>query len=225
MCKDAFYQISGRAFRSVSFYAVADRQRKGESPREFADRCRTLANKVMCKVNDLVAQRIHRENADRMMLASFVAGLKGVVGTQVRYAAPRKFWQAISLALCVEEAEKQEKFNETFYTRFDNSVRLLSRSPSRPRREDSKPRQTADTQARVRVRSQRYDSPRDYSRPSNSETRNAQTEAAVRCYECQGLGHFGRECPTRFKRQENSPDPRGRGSVRGRSRRSHPPPR
>jgi|TergutMp193P3_1026864.scaffolds.fasta_scaffold09625_8 hypothetical protein len=30
------------------------RQRKGESPREFADRCRSLANKVMSKVDDPV---------------------------------------------------------------------------------------------------------------------------------------------------------------------------
>jgi hypothetical protein len=223
--KDAFYQRF-RDAHSDQFHFMqlqTARQRKGESPRDFADRCRSLANKVICKVDDPVAQRIHRENADRMMLASFVAGLKGVVGTQVRYAAPKDIQRAISLALSVEEAEKQEKFNETFYTRFDNSVRLLSGSPRQPRREDSRPRQTADAQAKRRVRSQRYDSPRNYSKPSNSETRNAQTEAAVRCFECQGVGHFGRECPTRLKRQENSPDPRGRGSARGRPRRSHPP--
>jgi hypothetical protein len=41
------------------------RQRKDERPREFADRCRGLAKKVMCKADDPVAQRINRENADR----------------------------------------------------------------------------------------------------------------------------------------------------------------
>ena len=169
-----------------------------------------------------MAQRILRENADRM-LASFVARFTGVVGTQVGYAAPKDIRQAVSLALSVQEAEKQQKFNETFNTSFDNSVRLLSRSPSRPRRDDSKPRQTANTQARGRVRSLRYDSTRKYIRPSNSETRNAQTEAAVRCYECQGLGLFGRECTTRLKRQEKTPDPWGIGSARGRSRCSHTP--
>ena len=39
------------------------RQGKNESPQEFADRCRGLSQKVMCKVDDPVAQRIHRENA------------------------------------------------------------------------------------------------------------------------------------------------------------------
>ena len=118
------------------------KQQKGESPRDFADRCRSLANKVMCKIDNPVAQRIHRENADRMKLASFVAGLKGVVGTQVHYTAPKDIRQAISLALSFEEAEKQEKFNETFYTRFgccqgrpvDQDVRTASHGKQRTRK-------------------------------------------------------------------------------------------
>jgi len=66
--------------------------------------------------------------------------------------------------------------------------------------------------------------PRNSNRPSNSETRDKRTQAAVRYYECQGLGHFAKECATRLKRQENIPDPRGRGSARGRSGRLPPPP-
>ena len=37
------------------------------------------------------------------------------------------------------------------------------------------------------------------SRSSGSFTRIAQTEPALRCYECQGIGHFGRECPTTLR--------------------------
>jgi hypothetical protein len=65
-----------------------------------------------------VAQLIHRGNAELMLLASFVAGLSGVPGRQVRYSAPQNMQQALSLALSVQEAEKQEKFNESFYTHF-----------------------------------------------------------------------------------------------------------
>ena len=56
------------------------RQKNGESPQEFADRCRGLDQKILCKTGDPVAQRIHRENAERVLLASFVSDL---VGTRV----------------------------------------------------------------------------------------------------------------------------------------------
>jgi tRNA A37 N6-isopentenylltransferase MiaA len=133
----------------------------------------------MCKVDDPVPQRIHRENADRMLLASFVAGLTGVPGKQVRYANPRNIEQALSIAILVQEAENQESFNETFYTRFDDLVRLLSRSSTRSRREDSKSRRSADKQAVNHLRGQRYESPCSASKTSNSENRNEHTKAAV----------------------------------------------
>ena len=40
------------------------------------------------QVDDPVAQRIHYENADRMLLAGFVAGLTGIPGRQVRFSNP-----------------------------------------------------------------------------------------------------------------------------------------
>ena len=56
------------------------RQAEHEGPQEFADRCRARAQKVMCKDSDPVPQRIHKENAERMLLVSFVACLSGEVG-------------------------------------------------------------------------------------------------------------------------------------------------
>ena len=82
------------------------RQKKNESPQEFADRCRALALKITCKVEDPLAQEVHRENAERMLLASFVSGLSGVPGRQVRYANPQTMDQALIIALSVQEAEK-----------------------------------------------------------------------------------------------------------------------
>ena len=75
------------------------RQAKNEGPQEFADRCRALAQKVMCKDSDPVAQGIHRKNAERMLLASFVAGLSGVAGRQLRYQNPQTLQHALSIAL------------------------------------------------------------------------------------------------------------------------------
>jgi len=76
---------------------------------------------VISKVKDPIAQQIHRENADRMCLASFVSGLSGVVSRQVRYAHPRNLQEILNSALAVDEAEKQERRNETF-TRGQTSV-------------------------------------------------------------------------------------------------------
>jgi hypothetical protein len=38
-------------------------QRRNETPQEFAERCRVLSQKIICKVDDLLTQRIHCENA------------------------------------------------------------------------------------------------------------------------------------------------------------------
>jgi hypothetical protein len=60
------------------------RQGKKESPQESADRCRALAQKLILTADDPTAQRVHRENAERMLLANFVSGLAGTPGRQVR---------------------------------------------------------------------------------------------------------------------------------------------
>jgi hypothetical protein len=102
------------------------RQNKNKGPQEFAERCRALAQKIVCKVNNPLAQRMHQENAERMLLATYVAWLTGTPGRQVRYANPQTVQQALQIALSVQEAEKQERFNNSFYTRFENSVNLHS---------------------------------------------------------------------------------------------------
>ena len=94
------------------------RQGKNESPQQFADRCKNLAQKAMIKSADSQIQRIHKENADRMLLASFVSGLTGTAGDQV---IPGSLEEALNLAVAVQEAERQERFNEIFYTRSEKS--------------------------------------------------------------------------------------------------------
>ena len=201
------------------------RQGKKEIPQEFADRCRGLAQKIIVEIDDPVAQRIHRENAERMFLSIFVVGLSGFPGRHVRYSAPGSMQQALSLVLLVQEAEKQEKFNESFYTSFENSVRLVSRSPDQAYRDDGRPRRSADSYTARHVRSQHGRAPHSSGKPTNSNTRNARTKAALKCYECEGMGHFARECPTRQRRKENLFDSPGRGNTRERSRRSRSPDR
>jgi hypothetical protein len=81
-------------------------------------------------MDDPLVQRVNRENVERMLLASFVRGLTGVNGRLVRYANPQIVVQALKIA-SVQKAEKRESFNESSYTGFDKSVRILFRYPSR----------------------------------------------------------------------------------------------
>jgi len=67
-------------------------------------------------------QRIHKENADRMLLASFVLGLTGTAGYDVRISHPGSLREALNLAVSVQEAKRQERFHESFYTRSEKSV-------------------------------------------------------------------------------------------------------
>ena len=107
------------------------RQLKCEGPQASADRCRMLPQKVMGRDGDPVVQRIHRENAERMRLATFVAGLAGFPGRYVRFFNPQNMSQALATKLVVTEAEKQEKPTEIFHTGLENSSGSSTRSPTR----------------------------------------------------------------------------------------------
>jgi hypothetical protein len=199
------------------------RQAKNEDPLQFADRCKNLAKKVVCKVDDPVAQRVHNENAERLTLASFVTGLTGIPGRQVRYANPQTLEQALQIALSVQEAERQEKFSESFYANFDRSVRLTSRSPSRTYSDDEQPRRRSDSRTVSGPRSRRNRTPSDAGKATTSGNRTSHTREALRCFDCHGFGHFSSECPTRRKREANSSNPPGRRNPVERSKRPGSP--
>jgi hypothetical protein len=67
-----------------------------------------------------------------MLLAASINGLHEVTVRQVKYQAPRSLEHALSIALNVTEAEKQKRFSDLFYARFDEAVTVDSRDPKRP---------------------------------------------------------------------------------------------
>jgi len=87
------------------------RQAKRDSPQEFADRWKALAQNIVCKSDDPIAQRVHHEITERMLLASFKSGLFGTPGREVRFSNPQTLTEMLKIALSVQEAEKKEKFN------------------------------------------------------------------------------------------------------------------
>jgi len=198
------------------------RQGRNESPQDFADRYRALSQKLFCKTDDPVAHRVHYENSERMRLASFVTGLIGTPGRHVRYASPQHLDQALKFALSIQEAEIQEKFSESFCASFDNLLR--EHSPSSSRRASHGSRGSAEAKYTAnQTQGQRNKASRNDKKPKTSGTRNAQTKAALRCYECEVFGHFGRECPTSQKRDTGSTISPGRRNPTERSRRSWSP--
>ena len=134
-----------------------------------------------------------------------LASLFGNPGRHTRFSNPQTLSEALKIALSVQEAEKQEKFNETSYTRFDEPVRLLSRSPDRAHSGSEIKRRTTDTRAARHSRSQRYSAQNSPGRSETSATRNEQTRSSLRCYECDGIGHYARECPTGLKEAQIPP--------------------
>jgi hypothetical protein len=54
------------------------KQYKHETPQEFADRIRALAQRTIPQVDDPEVNQLYQEQGDRMALASFKAGLAGV---------------------------------------------------------------------------------------------------------------------------------------------------
>jgi hypothetical protein len=214
-CKDAFRQIFRDVHTGQFHYMKLQtaRQARNENPQEFADRCRALAQKITCKVDDPLAQRVHNKNVERMLLASFVVGFGGEPGRQTRFANPSNLSQALRVALAVQEVERQEKSNNRFYTKFENSANPQSRYPNQRYSENARTRYSVATRTVSK----------NTNKASNSKTRSAQTKEALRCYKCEGLGHFARECPTRLKMEErNFRPPRGK-SKGERSRHSQPP--
>jgi len=177
------------------------RQAKHESPQEFADRCRALAQKAMCKDSDPVAQRIHRENAERMLLASFVAGLSGEVGRQVKFQNPQDLRQALTTAFAVREALKQENFAETFYTKFDKSTSLSEWQDEREPAERYSPKRAANP------RGQGGTSVAQIGQALRVARRKFGLEQNLGATSAKGVG-TARECPTKTKARENAERPR-----------------
>ena len=66
------------------------RQKKDESPEEFADRLRNLNERKMVKVETNEARRVLNAETERRLLAQYIAGLSGLPGSQVRIQMPTR---------------------------------------------------------------------------------------------------------------------------------------
>jgi hypothetical protein len=125
----------------------------------------------------------------------------------------------MSTAIAVQEAEKHEKFNESFYTSFREELNL--RSPSPRQRGGQRPNRTADQARAVNYTSDQRDRTTQGNPKVKTENRNAQTRTTLTCYECESRNHYGHECPTRPKRENRFSHSPGKRNQSERSKRPH----
>jgi len=128
------------------------RQARNESPQESP----TVAVRSYMKVRRHSDPTCSQGKCGTYSCIVIYFGLHGVPGRQVRISNPQDIDEALKIAITVQEAERQKRFNESFYTRFDKSVRMCSRSPGRSRSENERQRQPADPRSERRTRTQRY---------------------------------------------------------------------
>jgi hypothetical protein len=85
------------------------KQKKGESVQEFLDRCRSLAMKTAPKVEDPLLQKFHYDQAERMLLSTFIASLGGNSGQQLRFQMPATVDKVLQIAITVLSQKPRRK--------------------------------------------------------------------------------------------------------------------
>jgi len=126
-------------------------------------------------------QRIYKENADRMLLANFDSGLKGTAEYQAMISHTESLVEDFNLAFSLQKLERQERSNESFYTRSEKSVRLLSEPKRRPDSGNGNFRYSGETHAYRQAGSQRQSAPISKNMADHQENRKTRTEASVGC--------------------------------------------
>jgi hypothetical protein len=82
-------------------------QDRGEITEMFADRCRKLCQETVKRVHNAATRTVLNEDAKRRLVATYINGLRGVVGQQIKIRVPSNMDEAVRLAVTVEHAEQR----------------------------------------------------------------------------------------------------------------------
>jgi hypothetical protein len=171
-------------------------QERDETPSQFLDKCRSLSSKTIRRGNNPVEQRILKEEAEFRLLTSFIYGMRGEAGRELRYRNPETLEQALNIATVVYNAKKlehQHKNHETLAVKVEDKSSTPQRGPRSTWRRDRQPQRPP---AR---------------RPRRQGNRNRDwVQTPVKCYACGRQGHIARFCDKREERvdrgQQKSPN-------------------
>lgn len=162
-------------------------QDKDESPLQFLDRCRVLSTKTMRVSDNPLEQRILREEAEFRLLTSFIHGMRGDPGKELRYRNPSTIDEALNIATVVYNANKIEprpRNHEAFTVKVEPRSNTVNQRRDRPRWQPD--RQYQKSPAR---QERRWDS-RSKDRIQNP----------VACFSCGQQGHIAKYCDKREQR-------------------------
>jgi hypothetical protein len=149
---------------------------------------------------DPTIRKIYHEQVERIILASFTAGLEGNPGKQVRYVMLKGIDEAVQIAVTVVQAEIQERRTETFFLNAPTSHVTPAGRPSGSAQNSANSR-SLNQQTNSAVKPNRGRHRTRNRQPSSDRDR---PEATLRCFECDAIGHFARECPTRMHKQNST---------------------
>jgi hypothetical protein len=162
------------------------KQQKHETPREFLDRCRSLAMNTVPKVEDPVLQKFHYDQAQRMLLSTFIAGLVGNPGQMCRFQMPATVDLALQIATTVFEAEAQEKRNSAFFSN--------SETHRKGRGNFGQPRKTFGRSEYGQATRISTDAPHAGRKQRQQNSRPSSREGKMLCFKCGKPGHFAKDC-------------------------------
>lgn len=176
------------------------KQERGEAVRAFVDRCRQLGEKAFSATGTAEERKGARLQLDKMVLASFLSGLKGEIGKHTRLSFPTSLKEAVGRAVAYEEELGSDRGAQLYAAEGEKDRDGREVLCSQPRDEGAKVAATSRTLPGACYRcggtSHFARGCRIAARTENTSSRRPQP---VRCYNCDGLGHISKECNRRRK--------------------------
>jgi hypothetical protein len=139
-----------------------------------------------------------------MLLSTFIAGLIGHAGQQVRFKLPQTLDEALQIAVVVFEADAQEKRNETLFANSENHTSYGATSSGKFGHLDQESRVSMRTGSKPKSISYRPAGGQPTQQVHRTSTRSRQANKSVRYYNCNKLGHYAKNCNQAKARNSNS---------------------
>ncbi|XGW27434.1 hypothetical protein V3C99_007773 [Haemonchus contortus] len=185
------------------------RQKLSACRQEPGESCTTFANRVLHLVRAATSGQDPATQKDRV-LEEFVARLRSDVRYFVKLDNPSTFEQAVTKAQTVEQLLSEATAERLLHpASTPATVQVMSR-PSRKGPPQSQRQAPQGNPFRPRMAPQA--SPWRQQLPSQSRAPRATEE--VRCYNCNGIGHFAFSCPSARRSRTSGPRSQPRVAAR-----------